>query len=90
LLKNVTYMTTTSGPQSADEKTVIAFCPTGKEVIGGGVRLTGADPKVVPTESAPEFNATGARIGWSASAREIEGGTGVSWTILSYAVCAEL
>ena len=90
LLKNVTYVTATSGPQSDTERSIIAFCPSGKEVLGGGVRITGADPKVVPTESAPEFNVSGSRIGWSASAREIEGGTGVSWTILAYAVCAEL
>lgn len=90
LLKNTTYVTATSGPQSDSEKTIIAFCPTGKEVLGGGVRLTGADAKVVPTESAPEFNVSGARIGWSATAKEIEGGSSSTWTILAYAVCAEL
>jgi len=35
LLKNTTYVTATSGPQSDSEKTIIAFCPTGKEVLGG-------------------------------------------------------
>lgn len=90
LLKNTTYVTATSGPQSDPERTIIAFCPTGKEVLGGGVRLTGADAKVVPTESAPEFNVSGARIGWSATAKEIEGGSLSTWTILAYAVCAEL
>jgi hypothetical protein len=89
LLKNVTYVTTTSGPQSDTTRTVVAFCPTGKEVLGGGVRITGANSKVVPTESAPEFNATGARIGWSASGRELSEES-ESWTILAYAVCAEL
>lgn len=89
LLKNVTYVTETSGPQSETNRTIIAKCPTGKEAIGGGVRVTGANSKVVPTESAPEFDATGARIGWSASAREIEAEP-ANWTILAYAVCAEL
>ncbi len=89
LVKNVTYVTATSGPQSDHEHTVIALCPSGKEAIGGGVRVTGANTKVVPTESAPEFNASGARIGWSASAREIEAEP-ESWTLLAYAVCAEL
>lgn len=89
LLKNTTYVTATSGPQSEKNRTVIAFCPTGKEAIGGGVRITGANTKVVPSESAPEFNAAGARVGWSASGREIEEEAG-SWTILSYAVCVEL
>lgn len=89
LLKNTTYVTATSGPTEAGDKTIIAFCPTGKEVIGGGVRVTGANGDVVPTESAPEFNAAGARIGWSASARDL-GPLPGSWTVLAYAVCAEL
>jgi len=88
LVKNVTYVTETSGPQSEATKTVIAKCPSGKEVLGGGVRITGSS-KVIPTESAPEFDAAGARIGWSASAKELEDETG-TWTILAYAVCAEL
>jgi hypothetical protein len=82
-------VTATSGPQSDHEHTVIALCPSGKEAIGGGVRVTGANTKVVPTESAPEFNTSGARIGWSASVREIEAES-ESWTLLAYAVCAEL
>jgi hypothetical protein len=89
LVKNVTYVTETTGPQSETNRTLIAKCPAGKEAIGGGVRVTGANSKVVPTESAPEFDATGARIGWSASARELEPEPG-NWTLLTYAVCAEL
>jgi hypothetical protein len=88
LVKNVTYVTESSGPQSETTRTVIAKCPAGKEVLGGGARVTGSS-KVIPTESAPEFDATGARIGWSASAKELEAESG-DWTILAYAVCAEL
>ncbi len=89
ILKNTTYVTVTSGGQESGEKAMIAYCPSGKEAIGGGVRVTGANKDVVPTESAPEFNASGARIGWSATARDLEqvGGT---WTLLAYAVCVEL
>jgi hypothetical protein len=89
LLKNVTYVTVTSGPQEAGAKTMLALCPTGKEAIGGGFRVTGVNEDVVSNESAPEFNAAGARIGWSASARDLESKPG-SWTLLAYAVCAEL
>jgi hypothetical protein len=89
LLKNTTYVTATSGPVEAGDKTIVATCPAGKEAIGGGVRVTGANGDVVPTESAPEFNVAGVRVGWSASARDL-GGTPGSWTVLSYAVCAEL
>jgi hypothetical protein len=89
LLKNVTYVTVTSGPQENVAKTMVALCPTGKEAIGGGFRVTGVNDDVVANESAPEFNAAGARIGWSASARDLETKAG-SWTLLAYAVCAEL
>jgi hypothetical protein len=90
LVKNVTYVTETSGPLSSGEKTLVAKCPTGKEAIGGGVRVTGANKDVVPTESAPEIDVTtNARTGWSASARDLET-VGGSWTLLTYAVCAEL
>ena len=89
LLKNTTYVTVTSGSQENGTKTMVALCPTGKEAIGGGVRVTGVNDDVIPTESAPEFNAAGARIGWSASARDLETKAG-PWTLLAYAVCAEL
>jgi hypothetical protein len=89
LLKNVTYVTVTSGPQENVAKTMVALCPSGKEAIGGGFRVTGVNEDVVSNESAPEFNAAGARIGWSASARDLETKPG-SWTLLAYAVCAEV
>ena len=63
LLKNTTYVTATSGPVEVGDKTILALCPTGKEAIGGGVRVTGANGDVVPTESAPEF--TAATCGWA-------------------------
>jgi hypothetical protein len=80
----------TSGPQSDSEHTVVAKCPADKEVLGGGVRITGANQKVVPVESAPEYDVNGSRYGWSATGREIEGGTSENRTILAYAICAEL
>jgi hypothetical protein len=89
LLKNTTYVTVTSGPQENTAKTIVALCPSGKEAIGGGFRVTGVNDDVMANESAPEFNSSGARIGWSASARDLETKSG-SWTLLAYAVCAEL
>lgn len=87
LLKNVTYLSETSVSDASDTKSVTAFCPVGKEVLGGGVRLNGASAKVIPVESSP--NATG-HLGWTASAREIEGGTLEAWSVTAFAVCAEL
>jgi hypothetical protein len=87
LLKNVTYVSETSVSDASDTKSVTAFCPVGKEVLGGGVRLNGASAKVIPVESSP--NASG-HLGWTASAREIEGGTLESWSVTSFAICSEL
>jgi hypothetical protein len=87
LLKNVTYLSETSVSDASDTKAVTAFCPTGKEVLGGGVRLNGASAKVIPVESSPNASA---HVGWTASAREIEGGTIESWSVTAFAVCAEL
>lgn len=86
LLKNVTYISETSISSPEDSKTVTALCPVGKEVLGGGVRLNGANTKVVPTESAP---AATSHVGWTASAREVEA-EALNWSVTAFAVCAEL
>jgi hypothetical protein len=93
LLKNVRYETATSVNDSATSKSVVASCPAGREVIGGGVKINGAstDPKngVVVSTSAPVTSATNARVGWEAAAREV-GEEPASWQVVAYAVCAEL
>jgi hypothetical protein len=88
LVKNVSYITETSKLDSEDEKSVTAFCPTGKEVLGGGVRISGeGSDKVVPTESSPNASL---HLGWTASAREIEAKTAGNWSVSAFAVCAQL
>lgn len=93
LLKNVTYVTETSVNDSESSKTVTASCPTGKEVLGGGVKINGGstDPKagVAPSVSAPVTSATNSRVGWEAGGREI-GEENLSWQVVAYAICAEL
>jgi hypothetical protein len=94
LLKNVTYVTETSVNDSNTPKSVTATCPTGKEVLGGGVKINGgsADPSagVTVSESAPVTSATNARVGWSAAAREVGPTETASWQVVAYAICAEL
>jgi hypothetical protein len=91
LLRNVTYVTETSPPSSVGSATVNATCPTGKEVLGGGVRINGdTDAKVVPFDSAPLLSGANGRIGWTAAAREIEAGTIKEWSVTAFAICAEL
>ena len=90
LLKNVTYVTEASINDSETSKTVTAACPTGKEAIGGGVRINSpATVNVVPLESAPVVSATNARVGWIAGGREYAAEAG-NWQVVAYAVCAEL
>ena len=93
LLKNVTYVTETSVNDSNTPKSVTATCPTGKEALGGGVKINGGstDPKagVTVSESAPVTSSTNARVGWAASAREV-GEEALNWQVVAYAICAEL
>lgn len=90
LLKNVTYVTETSVNDSETSKSITATCPTGKEAIGGGVRINSpAVVNVVPLESAPVVSATNARVGWVAGGREYAPEAG-NWQVVAYAVCAEL
>jgi hypothetical protein len=91
LVKNITPVTETSSPSSSGTASINAGCPPGKEVLGGGFRINGdIDAKVVPTDSGPLLNASNGRIGWTASAREIEGGTAVDWSVTAFAICAQL
>jgi hypothetical protein len=93
LLKNVTYVTETSVNDSVTSKSVTATCPTGKEVLGGGVKINGASTSpetgVVVSESAPVTSSTNARVGWAASAREV-GDEKANWQVVAYVICAEL
>jgi hypothetical protein len=87
LVKNVTYITETSKFDSLSPKTATAFCPVGKEVLGGGVRINGDNTQVIPIESSPNASL---HLGWTATAREEAPGTGAEWSVSAFAVCAEL
>jgi hypothetical protein len=89
LVKNVSYVTETSASNPTDEKTVTASCPAGKEAIGGGARINGANTKTVVNETAPALSLSGAHFGWYASGREIEAESG-DWSVSAFAVCAQL
>jgi hypothetical protein len=93
LVKNVTYPTavTSVTDDTTEEKSATAECPTGKEAIGGGARITGAEVKTVAlTQSSPSANlVTGKTTGWFAQAREITPET-KPWAIEVHVICAEL
>lgn len=89
LIRNVSYETKESVSDPSDAKTAVAECPAGKEVIGGGAFILGAPNKVVISQSAPSpLNTENKRIGWIASAREVEA-EGSNWSVQSFAICAE-
>lgn len=89
LLRNVVYETATSASNSEANKSVAANCPAGKQAIAGGVRLEGELAEVSVTGSYPLFNGS-TRTGWEAIAHETGPGQPNSWSVVAFAVCAEL
>ncbi|HEY5816256.1 MAG TPA: hypothetical protein VIS95_07940 [Solirubrobacterales bacterium] len=85
LLKNMQYVVKI-GVSNSEPKSETAQCPSGKEVIGGGARLLGANTQLALTESSPVVNGGGK---WSAAAVEINPEAG-DWSIEVIAVCAEI
>lgn len=89
LVRNVTYVNSTAFNSSEPNKSVTALCPVGKEAIGGGVRLEGELKEVAVTGSTP-YSVGAARSGWSGFAHESGSGPYGDWTVVAFAVCAEL
>ncbi|HET7508556.1 MAG TPA: hypothetical protein VFJ53_09380 [Solirubrobacterales bacterium] len=89
LVRNVAYENTSSVTNDEANKTATANCPKGKEAIGGGVRLEGELANVATTGSYPFANGN-SRTGWTAVAHETGAGPYGDWSIVAFAVCAEL
>lgn len=91
LVKNVSYVTEqTVTNTSENPKFVTADCPTGKVVIGGGARVTGAEvTKVAITESSTNAPDGNELTGWTAVASEMAAEP-KAWGVEAIAVCAEL
>jgi hypothetical protein len=91
LLKNVSYVPKESASNNSEAtKTATATCPTGKQVVGGGAKVIGGTILIAITESAPTpANAEGKRTGWTAVAKEEEGGVATNWSVEAHAICAE-
>jgi hypothetical protein len=72
-----------SSSDSNSPKDTSANCPTGKKVIGGGARVTGAGSSSVSIiESYPSNTGQ-----WHAVGVEVNA-TGSSWQLVAYAICA--
>jgi len=89
LVKNVSYVTTTSAFDSETNKTITAECPVGKEAIGGGARINGANTTTVVNETAPALAVNGSHFGWYAAGREVAPEAS-NWSVSAFAVCATL
>ncbi len=89
LVKNVSYVNSSSVTNTEANKTATAECPAGKEAVGGGIRLEGELASVATTGSYPFFTG-GLHTGWTAIAHESGGGPFGDWSIVAFAVCAEL
>lgn len=90
LVKNVSYVTATS-PSNAEAKpkSITAQCPTGKQVTGGGARITGAEVTTVALiESTTFVDAATKRTGWTAAAAPISA-EAKNWAVEATAICAE-
>jgi len=91
LVRNVTYVNAESVTNNEGAKTETAFCPSGKQAIGGGVRVNGELEEVAVTGSNPFVAGNGERTGWSAFGRELPDEPGAKkWSITAFAICAEL
>jgi hypothetical protein len=89
LVRNVAYESKQSASDSEPNKSVTATCPTGKEAIGGGVRLEGELAEVSVTGSYP-VSTGNSRTGWEAIAHETGPGQTGNWSVIAFAVCAEI
>ena len=77
-----------SANSSDTYRTVSAFCPTGKNALGGGAFLSPAStvPALAIQATYPVLSA-GRSLGWTAVAAETAPYDG-SWTLTAYAICA--
>jgi hypothetical protein len=89
LLRNVAYESASSASNSEPNKTATVNCPTGKEAIGGGVRLEGELAEVSVTGSYP-VSSGAVRTGWEAIAHETGAGQAGNWSVVAFVICAEI
>jgi hypothetical protein len=90
LVRNVSYYNAGSGKNAEGTKSATANCPTGKEAIGGGVRLEGSELGSVAVTASVPVASGNSRTGWQASAHETGAGPFDDWEISAFVVCAEL
>ena len=81
-LSGLEKVDTTSASNSLTPKTQATTCPTGKRLLGGGVRLNPLLTPLVVQQSFPDNDNT-----YRATVREVSG-TLANWSITVFAICA--
>lgn len=89
LVRNVAYFNSSSVTNGEPNKTATISCPSGKQAIGGGVRLEGELENVAVTGSYPLASGS-QRTGWEGIAHETGAGPYGDWSVVAFVVCAEL
>jgi len=74
---------------SASPKSVVAYCPAGTQIVGGGGAPTNGIlvPLELPTLATTYSGPPGPASGWQVNATEIGLGLPGNWTLSSYAIC---
>jgi hypothetical protein len=91
LVSGMEYVSESSPEDSLSPKLVVAYCPAGKRVIGGGgeIDFDGVGTNVAITQLRPVLRIDGTRDAYVLTAAETPPGTTDSWELYVYAICAD-
>ncbi len=86
LVKNVVSVSKAHASEPAESETAVAECPSGKQAIAGGAKISGGGPNIALTESTPVV-VGGKLTGWQAGASAVNPPS--AWAVEATAICAE-
>ena len=75
---------------NSEDKTLFVKCDKGKVPVTGGAWIEGASGFVALSESRQAFPPAFPKVGWVASAIEVNGGTAEDWTLKVDLACAKV
>jgi hypothetical protein len=73
-----------TSPSNSSNKSVTAFCPSGKRVVGAGGQIAGGGGEVILGFVRPDAPLTTVAV----QGREDENGTAATWSVTAFAICA--
>jgi hypothetical protein len=81
-------VTVNSTNNSNDKADVVASCPTGKTLVGGGADTSSGSAWVMSSRPGTPTGTPLRSTSWVADAQEEGNGTMSNWTLSVYAICA--